>query len=73
MPLSMVPPGSVVKIIRIYAGRGLAQRLMELGLTSGAEVKVLKNDVGPLLLHVRGVTIALGRGVASKIFVEKIA
>ena len=46
---------------------------MELGLTNGVEVKVLKNDVGPLLLHVRGVTIALGRGVASKIFVVRIA
>jgi len=73
MPLSMAPPGSIVRVVRVYAGRGLAQRLMELGLTNGAEVRVLKNDVGPLLLHVRGVTIALGRGVASKIFVERIA
>ncbi len=73
MPLSMVPPGSIVRVVRIYAGRGLAQRLMELGLTSGAEIKVLKNDIGPLLLHVRGVTIALGRGVASRVLVEKIS
>ncbi len=66
----MAPPGSTVKIVKIYAGRGLTQRLMELGLTNGAELRILKNDVGPLLLNVRGVTIALGRGVASKILVE---
>jgi len=66
----MAPSGAIVRIVRIYAGKGLTQRLMELGLTNGAELRILKNDVGPLLLHVRGVTIALGRGVASKVLVE---
>ncbi len=52
--------------------RGIIQRLMDLGLTPGAKVVVVKSAPlgGPIEILVRGSRIALGRGMASKIMVE---
>jgi len=68
--LDNVPAGARARIKGLNAGHGLATRLMQMGLTPGAEIEVLNNSRGPILLRVRGVTIALGRGMARKIIVE---
>ncbi|MEM2106658.1 MAG: FeoA domain-containing protein [Candidatus Bathyarchaeia archaeon] len=54
-------------------GYGLVRRLSEMGLTPGTEVKVIRSAPfhGPVEISVRGVSLALGRGVASKIYVRK--
>jgi Fe2+ transport system protein FeoA len=51
---------------------GFVRRLMDLGLTPGAKVEVIKSAPfnGPLEIMVRGSRIALGRCVASRIKVE---
>ena len=51
---------------------GFVRRLMDLGLTPGAKVEVVKSAPfnGPLEIMVRGSRIALGRCVASRIKVE---
>jgi Fe2+ transport system protein FeoA len=51
---------------------GFIQRLMDLGLTPGTKVTVVKSAPlnGPLEILVRGSRIALGRCVASRIRVE---
>jgi Fe2+ transport system protein FeoA len=51
---------------------GFVQRLMDLGLTPGAKIAVVKSAPfnGPVEILVRGSRIALGRCVASKIKVE---
>ena len=53
-------------------GHGLVRRLSEMGLTPGTEVTVVRSAPlrGPVEVKVRGVSLALGRGVASKIFVK---
>jgi FeoA domain. len=48
------------------------KRLYELGLNTGAEVKVEKNDFGPIILRVYGNKLALGRGLAEHIEVEEV-
>ncbi|MEM3673670.1 MAG: FeoA family protein [Candidatus Bathyarchaeia archaeon] len=55
-------------------GFGLLRRLAEMGLTPGVEVKVLRKGLfsGPVEIEVRGVTLALGHGVASKVFVKPL-
>lgn len=55
-------------------GFGLLRRLAEMGLTPGAEVKVLRKGLfsGPVEIEVRGVALALGYGVASKVFVKPL-
>jgi ferrous iron transport protein A len=49
-----------------------ATRLVSLGFTPGAQVSMTQNyGHGPLIVTVRGTSIALGRGEAARIFVER--
>jgi Fe2+ transport system protein FeoA len=66
----MVGPGQPVILVEMTSGHQLGRRLVELGLTPGAELEVIQDQGGPLVLAVRGSRLALGRGMASKIFVE---
>ncbi len=69
MPLTMLPPGQVGRIVEIRAGRQLTDRLAGLGLLPGNTVSVLRDNGGPLLLAVGETRLALGRGIAHKILV----
>jgi len=53
-------------------GWGFKKRLMDMGLTPGTRVTVVKSAPfhGPLEVSVRGSRLALGRGMAERIFVE---
>jgi len=55
-------------------GWGFKKRLMDMGLTPGTRVTVVKSAPfhGPLEVSVRGSRLALGRGMAERIFVEII-
>jgi len=57
-----------------YGGCGVVRRLAEMGLTPGVEVKLLRKGLfrGPVEVEVRGVTLALGYGIAAKIFVKPL-
>jgi len=68
--LSQLHSGENCKIQKISAGFMATKRLYEMGLNSGAQVKVVKNDIGPVIVSIYGNKIALGRGLAEKIFVE---
>jgi DtxR family Mn-dependent transcriptional regulator len=52
---------------------GFKKRLMDMGLTPGTEVLVVKSAPfhGPLEISVRGSRLAMGRGMAKRIFVVK--
>jgi DtxR family Mn-dependent transcriptional regulator len=54
-------------------GRVFEKRLMDMGLTPGTRIRVVKSAPfhGPVEIHVRGSRLALGRGMAERIFVEK--
>jgi Fe2+ transport system protein FeoA len=79
LPLSTLMDGETGIITSISTGhgkghgksRGLRRRLMDMGLTPGTEVKVVKTTPfhGPLEITVRGSRLALGRGIAKRIFV----
>jgi len=75
----------VISLISLYEGEcgvvshasggyGLVRRLAEMGLTPGVEVKLLRKCPfrGPLEIEIRGVALALGYGVASKVFVRPL-
>ena len=51
---------------------GFIKRLEDMGLTPGTEVTVVKSAPfnGPLEVSVRGSRLAIGRGMAERIFVE---
>lgn len=58
--------------IKNVSGGGYARkRLYELGLNSGAELKMVKNDFGPIIVSLSGQKLAIGRGLAQYIVVDK--
>jgi DtxR family Mn-dependent transcriptional regulator len=71
VPLSTLEEGSEAKVAFIRAGRGLCRRLCEMGFTKDTVVQVRRRSRrGPMQLDLKGYNIAIGWGVASKIFVE---
>ena len=71
-PLSMSAPGQWVTLVKITTGRKLRRRLTELGLTAGTEMKVVRDEGGPILVAVHDSRLALGRGTAHKILVQPV-
>jgi len=58
-------------ISSIAGGRRVTQRLTDMGLTPGTEVKMVrKGRLCPVEISVRGSNLALGYGVARKILVK---
>jgi len=72
IPLSKIPPKSKCVVVLTIGGYGFVRRLADMGLTPGVEVLVERNAPfgGPIIVQVRGSSVALGRGVASKILVR---
>lgn len=81
LPLTVLKDGETGIVISINPGQGkghrrgwgFEKRLMDMGLTPGAEVVVVKSAPfhGPLEVTVRGSRLALGRGMAERIFVVR--
>jgi ferrous iron transport protein A len=63
--------GEKGKIVKISGGRGACKRLNELGLVPGTEIEVVnKISSGPVMIKVKGSKLALGRGLAAKVFLN---
>ena len=72
IPLAFLLENKQARVVKVVGGRGLVRRLYELGFTTGTKVKVISSSSpGPMLVDVRGVRIALGRGVTMKIIVNQ--
>ncbi|MEM2904705.1 MAG: FeoA family protein [Candidatus Bathyarchaeia archaeon] len=74
IPLTELEQGRRGVVAFTFGGRGVVQRLAEMGLTPGTEVTIVRAAPfhGPLEVTVRGVSLALGRGVALRVFVKPI-
>ena len=72
MTLLQVKTGQLVRIMSFDGGVGLEHKLRQLGLIPGDNARVLRHAPlgGPVLIEIDGRSIALGRGVASKILVD---
>ncbi len=67
-----IPSGVSVVFVCIEGGLGAEKRLMEMGLLPGEEIKVIHNSgVGPVTLSIKGVSLAIGHGLAKKIRVRR--
>jgi ferrous iron transport protein A len=73
MQLIEVERGRRVRVVDFQGGRGLRLRLAQYGLYPGDIARVVRIAPvgGPVLIEVDGREIALGRGVAAKVQVEK--
>jgi DtxR family transcriptional regulator, Mn-dependent transcriptional regulator len=70
--LSELKEGQSGKISFIRGGHNVLQRLLDMGLTPSTKITLMKAAPfeGPIQISVRGSKLALGRGIASKVFVE---
>jgi ferrous iron transport protein A len=65
-------PGERATFLGIHAGRSFWGRLIAMGFTPGVEVEMMQNyRRGPLLVAVRGTFVALGRGEAASVLIER--
>ncbi|BBB33561.1 ferrous iron transport protein A [Thermotomaculum hydrothermale] len=64
--------GKEVEIVSFNGGSNFVLKLYKLGIQEGVKIKIKKKDkICPILLDVNGSTVAIGRGMASKILVKE--
>jgi DtxR family transcriptional regulator, Mn-dependent transcriptional regulator len=70
--LSRLRPGDVGHIAFTRGGRTASQRIGDMGLCAGAEVKVINAAPfhGPVEVEVKGTRLAIGSELADKVYVE---
>jgi ferrous iron transport protein A len=72
IPLAELVTGENATVISFTAGRAVINRMASLGITPGAKIDMTQNyGHGPLIVIVRGTRVALGRGEAAKVLVER--
>lgn len=70
LSLVCLKPNECARIKEISGGCKARKRLCELGLHKGANIKMVKNDFGPIILNLSGHKLALGRGIAHNVIIE---
>ncbi len=69
-PLLTLQVGRKGVVGKIVGGRTACKRLNELGLIPGTEVEMVNRiSNGPVMIRVKGSKLALGRGLASKVYI----
>ncbi|ACF11829.1 FeoA family protein [Chlorobaculum parvum NCIB 8327] len=88
-PLGMLGKGEVGEIVNLRPGRSQAglhghrhhsygrengKRLAEMGFSVGQTIEIIENSPGmPLLVRVHDSKVAIGRGIAMRVMVRRIA
>lgn len=72
-PLILAAAGERLRIVTVGGGRGIDRKLTDLGLVPGCEVRVIGGGRGGPLVVARGdVRLAIGGGIAHRVFVARI-
>ena len=65
--------GATAVVRELDGGNEVSGRLAAMGLVLGAALQVMQNSgKGPMLVRVRDTRLALGRGEAQRILVERV-
>jgi ferrous iron transport protein A len=72
--LDQLPKDAQAVVRRLVGGGELLSRLISMGLVVGVPLVVLQNSGrGPVLVLVRDTRLALGRGEATRVLVQRCA
>ena len=71
MPLAMVMEGETRTITDFKGQEELKRHLQDLGFIRGERVRVVGENAAGMILMVKGVKVALNRGLANRIMVEE--
>lgn len=72
IPMSLTKEGTSIQIERMLINDSLGKRLMEIGISKGNIIDVIKNDTTGLIISISGSRLALDKTLANKIFVKEI-
>ena len=72
IPMSLTKEGSSIQIEGMLINDSLGKRLMEIGISKGNIIDVIKNDTTGLIISISGSRLALDKTLANKIFVKEI-
>ncbi|MGB5564557.1 MAG: FeoA family protein [Sedimenticolaceae bacterium] len=70
VPLVDVAVGQRMRLVRVDGGQRLQRRLLALGLCVGGEAELVQRRSGGVVLARGGNRVALGEGVAHKLYAE---
>jgi ferrous iron transport protein A len=70
MSLTMVAPGEIREVSGFRGKDDMKRRLQDLGFVKGEKVQVVDDSQSGLIILVKGVRIALNKGLASLIMVQ---
>ena len=70
IPLVNLNVGQRMRLVRIDGGQRLKRRLLALGLSVGGEAELVQRRPGGVVLARGGNRVALGEGVAHKLYAE---
>ncbi len=70
LPLNFFVEGESGIVEELKVDNTLFQRLSSMGLNKGAIIKVIRNDLGPLIVALGGNRIAVERKIAHRIMLE---
>lgn len=68
--LNELAVGQRMRLVRVDGGQRLQRRLLALGLSIGGEARLVQRRNGGVVLARGGNRVALGEGVAHKLFAE---
>lgn len=71
-PLSDMPVGQRLRLVRVDGGQRLKRRLLALGISVGGEAELVQRRGGGVVLAQGGNRVALGAGIARRIYVEAV-
>ena len=71
VPLTQLECGETGKIMSIEGGYGIRQKLSLRDIKEGNIVRIVSSFHGPVVIEVNRNTVALGRGICTRIMVEK--
>ena len=69
IPMSLTKEGSSIQIERMLINDSLGKRLMEIGISKGNIIDVIKNDTTGLIISISGSRLALDKTLANLSFI----
>ncbi|MDI6889157.1 MAG: FeoA family protein [Methanocellales archaeon] len=72
IPLTELDTGKVAIVKHLEGGIGFQRRVASLGIRVGKTIRKITSAPlrGPIVVEVDGARVAIGRGMAAKVFVE---
>ncbi len=71
MKLTDLQPGETGTVSQVNCGHGAERKLSSRGIKKGCRVKMVSGSRGPVVIKCGGSQMAIGRGMARKIEIER--